>query len=99
MAVNELSNLVWHTAPQNFGWSPPTAWYAIVILTIAGLITGLTIRFLPGTAGHLPVFGFAAGGSPTGKMLPALSSLRRRRWCWASCSVPRRRSSPSAAAW
>ena len=35
-----------------------------------GLLTGLTIRYLPGTAGHSPALGFKTGGRPfTGREL------------------------------
>ena len=41
--------------------------------SLCGLLTGLTIRYLPGTGGHSPAFGFhAGGGPPTPKELPGV---------------------------
>ena len=51
-------------------------------LVLCGLLTALTIRYLPGNAGHSPAFGFKAGGGPPtgpellGIILAALSTLR-----------------------
>ena len=50
---------------QVLGESAP-AWWPVPWLVLCGLLTALTIRFLPGTGGHSPALGFAAGGSPPG---------------------------------
>jgi H+/Cl- antiporter ClcA len=40
---------------------------------LCGLLTALTIRYLPGNAGHSPAFGFKTGGGPpTGRELPGV---------------------------
>jgi H+/Cl- antiporter ClcA len=40
---------------------------------LCGLLTALTIRYLPGTGGHSPAFGFKAGGGPPGgRELPGI---------------------------
>ena len=33
-------------------------------MVLCGLLTALTIRYLPGTGGHSPAFGFKTGGGP-----------------------------------
>ena len=43
------------------------AWWPIPLLVLCGLCTGLTIRYLPGTGGHSPALGCAAG--PRGRMV------------------------------
>src|SRR4029453_11802111 len=54
---------------QIFGGAAP-AWWPIPWLLVCGLLTGLTIRYLPGTAGHSPALGFKTGGRPfTGREL------------------------------
>lgn len=40
------------------------AWWPVPWLTLCGLLTGLTIRHLPGNGGHSPAFGFSTGGGP-----------------------------------
>jgi H+/Cl- antiporter ClcA len=40
---------------------------------LCGLLTGLTIRYLPGNGGHSPAFGFTAGGgAPVDRELPGV---------------------------
>jgi len=58
---------------QVFGGSAP-AWWPVPWLVLCGLLTALTIRYLPGTGGHSPAFGFKAGGGPpTGRELPGIA--------------------------
>jgi H+/Cl- antiporter ClcA len=56
---------------QLFGPSIP-AWWPVPWLLLCGLLTGLTIRHLPGNGGHSPAFGFRAGSAPTKAELPAV---------------------------
>ena len=49
------------------------AWWPVPFLMLCGLLTGLTIRHLPGNGGHSPAFGFVAGGGPpVDRELPAI---------------------------
>jgi H+/Cl- antiporter ClcA len=58
---------------QLFGRAAP-AWWPLPWLVLCGLLTALTIRYLPGNAGHSPAFGFKAGGGPpTGRELPGIA--------------------------
>ena len=65
---------------QVFGGSAP-AWWPVPWLVLCGLLTALTIRYLPGTGGHSPAFGFKTGGGPpsgrelAGIVLAALTTL------------------------
>src|SRR5918995_6109875 len=57
---------------QLFGPQPP-AWWPVPWLVLCGLLTGLTIRYLPGNGGHSPAFGFTTGGgAPVDRELPAV---------------------------
>jgi H+/Cl- antiporter ClcA len=69
--VHWLEHVVWDSLPSSLGMSEPSGWYALVVLTLAGVIVGATIRFLPGTGGHIPVHGLG-GGTPTIPELPAI---------------------------
>jgi H+/Cl- antiporter ClcA len=63
-----------------FGGDAP-AWWPVPWVTLSGLLTALTIRHLPGNAGHSPALGFAMGGGPPrdrdlpGVVLAALATL------------------------
>jgi H+/Cl- antiporter ClcA len=49
------------------------AWWPVPWLVLCGLLTGLTIRHLPGNGGHSPAFGFQTGGGPpVDRELPAI---------------------------
>jgi H+/Cl- antiporter ClcA len=67
--------------PDDVFESGAPAWWPVPWLVLCGLLTGLTIRHLPGTGGHSPAFGFHAGGGPPtprelpGIVLAALTSL------------------------
>ena len=57
---------------QLFAGSVP-AWWPVPWLVLCGLSTGLVIRYLPGTGGHSPAFGFqTGGGAPSGAALPGV---------------------------
>jgi H+/Cl- antiporter ClcA len=57
------------------------AWWPVPWLALCGLLTGLTIRHLPGHGGHSPALGFQTGGGPPvdrhlpGVALAALATL------------------------
>jgi H+/Cl- antiporter ClcA len=58
---------------QIFGGTTP-AWWPVPLLLLCGLLTALTIRYLPGNGGHSPAFGFQAGGGPApGRELPGIA--------------------------
>lgn len=78
-AMTSMEKWVWHTVPTHFGWDQPKAWYAVLVLTIAGLLVGLVVARLPGRGGHLPVKGLGGGLTQpidlTGVLLAAALSL------------------------
>lgn len=43
---------------------PAPAWWPVPFLVVCGVLTALTIRYLPGNGGHSPAFGFVTGGGP-----------------------------------
>jgi H+/Cl- antiporter ClcA len=60
--VGEVQHYVFGTLPGELGFSAQPAWWPLPWLALAGLLVGLTIRYLPGTAGHKPAEGFKTGG-------------------------------------
>jgi H+/Cl- antiporter ClcA len=59
--------------PQQIFTGGTPAWWPVPWLVLCGLLTGLTIRYLPGNGGHSPAFGFTTGGGPpVDRDLPAI---------------------------
>ena len=79
--VAAVQGFVFDGLPTQLLGGPAPAWWPLPWLVLCGLLTGLTIRFLPGTGGHSPAFGFKAGGGPpssrelVGVALAALTTL------------------------
>ncbi len=78
--VDELQKLVYTDLPEALGFHRTPLWWPLPMLAVAGLAVGLTIRHLPGTAGHEPSAGLSTAGPPTpaelpGVLLAALASL------------------------
>ena len=60
--VAEVQQYVYGTLPGELGFDSQPSWWSIPILALSGLLVALTIRHLPGTAGHKPAEGFKASG-------------------------------------
>jgi H+/Cl- antiporter ClcA len=78
--VNVLQSEIFTHLPHALGWSTEPIWWPVPLLALSGLLVALTIRYFPGTGGHLPAEGFKAGGTPAPIELPgvffaALASL------------------------
>ena len=79
--VAALQRLVFVGLPNQIFGGPVPAWWPVPWLVLCGLLTALTIRYLPGTGGHSPAFGFKTGGGPPagrelwGIVLAALTTL------------------------
>ncbi len=72
--VGAVQRFVFEGLPNQVLGGPAPAWWPLPWLVLCGLLTGLTIRFLPGTGGHSPAFGFKAGGGPpTGRELVGIA--------------------------
>src|SRR6185312_2695881 len=79
--VAKIQNYLFDELPTQVTGGPAPAWWPLPWLVLCGLLTALTIRYLPGNAGHSPAFGFKAGGGPptgadlVGVILASLSTL------------------------
>jgi H+/Cl- antiporter ClcA len=77
--VSHLQQWVYDDLPGALGFGSMPAWWPVPVLAIAGLLTGLAIRFLPGTGGHSPAGGFKPGlpkpAELPGIVLAALAGL------------------------
>ncbi len=69
-SISKIQHYVFDDLPTQVTGGPAPAWWPLPWLVLSGLLTGLTIRYLPGNAGHSPAFGFkAGGGAPAGPEL------------------------------
>ena len=79
--VSGVQRYIFVELPNQVLGGPAPAWWPIPWLVLCGLLTALTIRYLPGTGGHSPAFGFKTGGGPAsgrelvGIFLAALTTL------------------------
>ncbi|MGI5451644.1 chloride channel protein [Streptomyces sp. CA-249302] len=62
VAVNQLEQLIWTDWPKDLGWKRAPWWWALPLLTVAGLVVGLVVTRFPGRGGHVPAGGLHAGG-------------------------------------
>jgi H+/Cl- antiporter ClcA len=77
--VSKLQGWLFTSLPSGLGFHGEPIWWPLPLLGLAGLLVGLTIRYLPGTGGHSPADGLQPG-SPTlaelpGVFLAALATL------------------------
>src|SRR3954470_14027200 len=61
--VEEAQTYLFTTLPNDLGFDGAPTWWPLPLLALAGLLVALTIRYLPGTAGHKPAEGFKSGST------------------------------------
>jgi H+/Cl- antiporter ClcA len=61
-AVAHIQTSVFDDLPGSLGFHGVPAWWPLIPLAVAGVVVALTVRYLPGTGGHLPADGFHTGG-------------------------------------
>ncbi len=71
-AVAETQQYVFATLPTDLGFDSAPSWWPIPLLALSGILVSLTIRYLPGTAGHKPAEGFKTGGPVQPVELPGI---------------------------
>ncbi|WP_250293907.1 chloride channel protein [Streptomyces atroolivaceus] len=71
--VHELQSLTYEDLPHALGFDGTPSWWPVPLLAVAGLLTGLAVRHLPGTGGHRPAEGFVNTGAPTAAELPGIA--------------------------
>jgi H+/Cl- antiporter ClcA len=58
--------------PKALGFHGEPIWWPLPTVCLAGILVGLTIRYLPGRGGHSPADGFAMHGPPARTELPGV---------------------------
>ena len=51
-AVDELQDWLFTDLPRDLGFDSAPTWWPVPLLVLAGLLVGLTIRYLPGRGGE-----------------------------------------------
>ena len=70
--VADVQTYVFTTLPADLGFTGEPAWWPVPLLVLSGLLVALTIKHLPGTAGHEPAEGFKAAGEVRPIDLPGI---------------------------
>ena len=70
--VADVQGWVYIDLPKGLGFHGAPPWWALLPLAVAGVIVGLTIRYLPGRGGHSPADGFKASGVALPAELPGI---------------------------
>jgi H+/Cl- antiporter ClcA len=79
--VSKLQVSVFTDLPKAVGFHSEPLWWPLLPLLLAGVLVGLTLRYLPGKGGHSPAEGFKMGEGPPspvdlpGIVIAALASL------------------------
>jgi H+/Cl- antiporter ClcA len=71
-SVGEVQHYVFQTLPHEVGFGSEPVWWPLPWPPLAGLVVALTIRYLPGTAGHKPAEGFKSSGPVLPVELPGI---------------------------
>jgi H+/Cl- antiporter ClcA len=72
--VAKLQTWVFTSLPGALGFHGEPLWWPVPPLVLAGILVGLTIRYLPGKGGRSPAEGFKAGeGAPSPAELPGVA--------------------------
>jgi H+/Cl- antiporter ClcA len=71
--VEAIQEFVFIDLPGDMFDTSVPAWWPVPWLLLCGLLTALTIRYLPGNGGHSPALGFTAGGPPKNRDIPAIT--------------------------
>jgi H+/Cl- antiporter ClcA len=71
--VAGLQEWLFSDLPEALGFDGAPWWWPLPLLALAGVLVGLTIRYLPGRGGHSPADGFKAGGVPSPIEVPGIA--------------------------
>ncbi|MEU5363355.1 chloride channel protein [Streptomyces sp. NPDC005925] len=86
--VGEVQPLIYTDLPKALGFDGTPPWWPLPLLAVGGLLTGLTIQYLPGRGGHEPTAGFETAGPPTPVELPGIFFAALATLCFAAVLGP-----------
>ncbi|HEY7176975.1 MAG TPA: chloride channel protein [Micromonosporaceae bacterium] len=71
--TNSMQTWVYTNLPHGVGFHTAPVWWPILPLLVAGLAVGATVKYLPGTGGHVPADGLRPSGVVAGILLPGIA--------------------------
>jgi H+/Cl- antiporter ClcA len=71
--ITHLQTWLYTDLPKGLGLGAAPIWWPLPLLVLAGVLVGLTIRYLPGRGGECAAEGFHAHGPPLAKELPGIA--------------------------
>jgi H+/Cl- antiporter ClcA len=72
--TTSIETWVYTDLPHGVGFVSEPNWWPLLPLTVAGLVVGAIVRYLPGHGGEVPADGFHAGaGPPAAVALPSIA--------------------------
>ncbi|HEX8861541.1 MAG TPA: chloride channel protein [Actinomycetes bacterium] len=71
--VSLMQGWVFTDLPEGLGFHGAPVWWPVPLLAVAGVLVGLTIRYLPGRGGESPAEGFKPHGAPSPVELPGIT--------------------------
>lgn len=70
--VTKAQHVVFVSLPKDLGFGSVPTWWPVLPLLLSGLLVGVTVKYLPGTAGHRPAEGFKTGAPTDPRDLPGI---------------------------
>ncbi|MFH8387610.1 chloride channel protein [Kitasatospora sp. NPDC018058] len=70
--VSKVQSMTYTDLPKALGFHGTPPWWPLPLLGVAGLLVGVTVRYLPGTGGHEPAEGLSTTGAPGAIELPGV---------------------------
>jgi H+/Cl- antiporter ClcA len=67
--ITSIETWVYTDLPHGLGFASEPSWWPLLPLAFAGLVVGVTVRYLPGAGGEVPADGFKAGDPPAASAL------------------------------
>ncbi|TVZ02773.1 chloride channel protein [Trebonia kvetii] len=86
--VNYLQPEIFIHLPHGLGFRGEPWWWPLPVLAVGGLLTGLAIRYLPGTGGARPAEGFKVHKPPTPADLPGIILAALATLCFGAVLGP-----------
>ncbi|WP_086750174.1 chloride channel protein [Streptomyces scabiei] len=86
--VGEVQPLIYTDLPKSLGFDGTPWWWPLPLLAVGGLLTALTVQYLPGRGGHEPTAGFKASAAPTPIELPGIFAAALATLCFAAVLGP-----------
>jgi H+/Cl- antiporter ClcA len=86
--TTHMPTWVYGDLPKALGFRNQPVWWPVPALLLAGILVGLTIRYLPGRGGHSPADGFKTHSPAPGRYLPGITLAALATLCLGAVLGP-----------